>query len=332
MTTPLTVAVTGASGFVGRYVVRELLGRGHSVRALVRSRDKARQALPASDRLELIVGDISDQGIADRLLKGAQACVNLIGILRETRGQAGERPQTFERLHVGATRVLVTGCESLGVRRFAQMSALGVSDMGQTEYQRSNFEAEQIVRLSSLEWTIFRPSIIHGPEGEFVRLVKQWASGHIAPYFFMPYFTRQVEDKRVPFGPVESVAPSVQPVAVVDVARAFADCLTSPRTVGEVYNLVGSEVLSWPEMLRAMRDQIPGAHEEQPAWGISSTLAARAAHVAGLLGLGAALPFDAGMATMGAEDSTASLDKLREDFGFVPAPFRASFEQYAQRV
>src|SRR5215831_9736027 len=129
-----TVAVTGASGVVGRYIVRELLSRGYEVRGLVRSREKARSVLPSVAALSLVVGDISEQGVVDRLLDGAWACINLLGILRESRGELGARPQTFQRVHVDATRLLVHRCEDEGVRRYVQMSALGVSDMGVSEY------------------------------------------------------------------------------------------------------------------------------------------------------------------------------------------------------
>lgn len=326
-----TIAVTGATGFVGRYIVRELVSRNHSVRALVRSREKARRVLPERS-VTLVQGDISDPGRAEELVQGCNACINLLGIIREVRGGPGQRPQTFQRIHVDATRTLVNACQQRGVRRFLQMSAINASDTGVSEYQRSKFEAEMIVRLSDLDWTIFRPAIIHGKESEIVRLAQAWASGHGAPYFFMPYFTRAVEDKRVPLGPVDEHDPSIAPVLVNDVARAFADALENPKTIGEVYNLAGEEVLTWPQFLSYMRDHLPGAHPEQPVWGIPAPVAARAAAVAKQLGMGRMMPFDEGMALMGAQDATASLEKAREHLNWRPAPFRESFAKYAALV
>ncbi|HYE60819.1 MAG TPA: NAD(P)H-binding protein [Phycisphaerales bacterium] len=325
-----TVAVTGASGFVGRWMVRELLARGYGVRALVRSREKAREVLPNGP--VLVVGDISDAGKAEELLEGCGACINLLGIIRETRGDSGQRPQTFQRIHVDATRMLVAKCQERGVRRFVQMSAINATDAGQTEYQRTKFEAEMLVRLSDLDWTIFRPSFIHGPDGEFVQMVKGWAKGHAAPYVFIPYFTRSVEDKRVPLGPVHDIDPKVAPVYVGDVAHAFVVSLENQRTFGEVYNLVGSETLSFPDMLRFMRDHIHGAHENQPVFGLPSHVGANVAKGAKALGMGGLLPFDEGMAKMGAMDTTASLTKFREHTGIEPAPFKASFKTYAGQV
>src|SRR5262249_30610590 len=84
---PHTVALTGASGFVGRWITRELLARGHSVRGLVRDRARARLVLPGDRHLTLVEGDIAEHARVDQLLEGATACINLLGILRESRGQ-----------------------------------------------------------------------------------------------------------------------------------------------------------------------------------------------------------------------------------------------------
>lgn len=323
MTTPRTVALTGASGFVGRHVARELLAAGFLVTALVRDRAKARRVLPAG--ITLVVGDALDQAAADELLANADACVNLIGIIRERRAEGA----TFEKAHTRATRSLVSRCQALGVRRFLQMSALGVRDVYVSEYQRTKWEAELIVRRSDLDWTILRPALIHGPEGEFTTIMKGWVTGHQAPWLFLPYFTRGVEDKRVPLGSVRHVDPIVQPVAVTDVARVFAACLKTPASIGEVYNVAGGEPLSWPDMLRHVRDNVPGANTGLQPHGMPANVAAGAARAAAAFGLGDLLPFDEGMARMGGEDATAALDKLTTDLGVTPAPFRSAFNEYA---
>lgn len=328
MNTISTVAVTGATGFVGRYVVRELLRQGYAVKALARDRAKAKGVLP--EKARIVVGDVLNQADVDELLQGCQACINLVGIIREVR--APGKTQTFRAIHVQAPRLLVARCDALGVARVIHMSALGARDTGVSEYQRTKWEGEQAWRLSELEWTIFRPGLIHGPDGEFVRTAKGWVSGSSAPYVFIPYFSRIVEDKRVPLGPINFVDPVVQPVAVQDVARAFVAALATPASVGEIYNLVGSEVLSWPRMLTQMRDQIPGGSPNLRPLGLPGEVGAIGALVAGKLGLGSLLPFDEGMARMGAEDSTASLDKLKAHFGFTPAPFSEVFATYAARV
>ena len=189
------VALTGTTGFVGRHMVKALVDAGFSLRALVRDSAKAREVLGVADgRVTLVVGDALEAGKAQELVRGCSACINLIGILRE------DGPATFKKLHVEATRVMVGACEAEGVGRFLQMSAMGASELGRAKYQTTKFEAEQIVRGSSLAWTIFRPSLIHGVESEFLDMVAGFASGLEQPYVFMPYFTRWKTEKRVPMG------------------------------------------------------------------------------------------------------------------------------------
>jgi NADH dehydrogenase len=323
------VAVTGATGFVGRHLVRELLRRGHRVRALVRDHDKALRVLPrkAMDegRLVLVEGDVLDEGVAARLVKGAGACCHLIGIIREAPGR-----QTFERLHVRATEAVLAACEAegAGAMRYCHMSALGVRDEGISEYQKTKFRAEQAVRLSRTDWTIFRPGLIHGADGEFMQMARGWAMGRSAPWLFVPYFTRPAHGWAPPALPrLES--PVVQPVRVEDVAWAFAEALGRPETVGEVYNLVGPERISMRDLLKLVRDEIPLGKKSLPLIGIPGQLAAIKARGWKIVGLRDAMPFDEGMARMGSEDSVAELGKARAELGFAPEPFTPSFRAYA---
>ena len=319
-----TVAVTGSAGFVGRAVVRALLAAGYSVRALVRTREKARKSLPTSDqRLTLVAGDAADPAVAAQLLQGAHACINLIGIIRQAPGA------TFVKAHVRTTEVLIAAAASAGCKRFLQMSALGVGHDGDTEYRRTKWDAELIVRSSGLDWTIFRPSMIHGASGEFIQTAASWATGKSAPWFFLPYFSRRVPDPTCPSGTAPEVAPVIAPIAVEDVAAAFVKAVSTPESIGEIYNLAGPEILSWPDLLTLIRDSVPGAKHNLRPWPIPGDVAAIGAKVAGLAGLGWALPFDEGMAVMGSSDSAASMDKVRADLGIEAKPFTSTFRAYA---
>jgi NADH dehydrogenase len=329
-----TIAVTGSSGFVGRSMVRELLGRNHAVRALVRDPAKARRvfgtSLPAN--LTLVTGDVCDPSALDDLLRGATAAVHLVGIIREVRGESSQRPQTFHRMHVQATRAVVDACQRAGVRRLLHMSALGVSPEGRSDYQKTKWEAETIVRRSGLDWTVFRPGLIHGPDGELIQMLGKMASGEVAPFIFMPYFAKSRVDHSVLMGAVTYEPALVQPVAVQDVAFAFAQALDAPDSVGEVYPLVGPERLNWQELCEAVRDALPGASKRMPVWYIPGEHAALLADAASRVGLGSLLPFDKGQALMATEDSVADPAKAAIDLGFSPRPFRPALRSYASAV
>lgn len=317
------VAVAGATGFLGRYVVRELLARGWRVRALVRHPHKA-QALPTGSnlhapaaggdsRLTTVLGTL-EEGTAERLLAGAVAWVNLIGIIREAGGN------TFRAAHVDAVRTLVRAAEHTGTMRCVHVSALGVEEEAPTEYQRTKFEGEMILRRSFLAWTIFRPGLIYGREGEFVQMAVAWARGRRAPWFFLPYFSRAERLYEAPLAAVQYVGATVQPVAVEDVAWSVAQALVCDEAVGEVIALPGPETITWPALLEAIRDAVPGAKPHLTPRGIPAGMAAWKARWAHRLGLGWLLPFDEGMARMGAMDNTADLAKARAVLGFQPRP------------
>ncbi|MEX2219583.1 MAG: NAD(P)H-binding protein [Phycisphaerales bacterium] len=319
------VAVAGASGFVGRHVVAELLSRGYAVRALVRSREKARAALPRDDRVRLVVGGPEPRTLA-LLAEGAAGIVNTVGIIREAGGN------TFRTAHVLTTRALVEAARGAGVERFVQVSALGVSAEGKTAYQQTKFEAEQVVRRSGLLWTILRPGLIHGPGNELMRTAKGWVTGAAQPWFFLPYFTRGEIRDEVPLAAVHRVPGTVQPVAVEDVAWAAAESLERPAAAGEVFNLVGPEVLTWPQLLDLMQEAIPGADVALRPLGIPGEFASVQAKLARKLGLGGLLPFDEGMPIMAAEESTASPEKARQMLGLEPRPFTPALREYAGRI
>lgn len=320
-----TVAVTGATGFVGRHIVAELTRRGHAVRALVHNTPKA-DSLPISG-VTIVEGSVFDRAAMTRLAQGADALIHLIGIRRE------QGAQTFERMHVDATRRALDAAREAGVRRFIQMSALGANPDGKSPYQRTKFGGEQAVRASALDWTIFRPSIIHGPDGEFVQMVKGWATGRKAPWFVLPYFQRlDVGLDKPPFPPPEPEIPKAQPVFVGDVARAFADALDRHETVGEVIALGGPDELEWPAMLTTLRDAIPLAKKSIRPVGLPAPIAIAQARVASFLGFGNVLPYTVSDAQMAAEDNVCALDKARAQLGFEPRAFAPTVQDYGPSV
>ena len=151
----MKVTVFGGTGYVGGYLIDELLGKGHHPVLLVRpeSRHKVRHR----ERCTLIDGDIASPDSVGAALSGADAAIYNIGILREFPSSG----VTYEALHFEGARRAMDAAEEAGARRFLLMSANGVKADG-TGYQRTKYMAEQYLKTTSLVWTVFRPSVLFG--------------------------------------------------------------------------------------------------------------------------------------------------------------------------
>lgn len=330
------VAVAGATGFVGRAIVAEAVARGYTVRALVRDAAKATEVIHAGanpSSVQFIEGDVFDAASLQRLLEPVgdgtpiAGLVNAIGIRREQGPGV-----TYQREHVRVAELLIGAAKAAGVPRFVQVSALGTRPNAATAYHRSKYEAETLVRDSGLAWTILRPSLIHGPDGEFMKMVKDWVLGRAQPFFFLPYFTRVRFDAEKPFGPPALESAKIQPVAVEDVAFAAVESLVDAQAAGEVYELVGPVAYDWPTLLMAVRDALPMSDPSKKPIGIPAPLAVVAAVKAKIFGLGGLLPFGPSEPVMATEDQLASGVKARTQLGLQPRDFESALAEYADQI
>ncbi len=221
-----TVLVTGASGLVGTHTCRELARRGWQVRALVRDRKKAHRRLTGAG-IEIVGGDIRDHAALHDALDDVSAVVHLAAIAME-RGR-----ESYESVNRDATAAIIESMRAAGVDRLIHMSQNGASAHSPFRFLRSKGEAEEYVRASELRWTIFRPSVIFGPEDEFVNVLARLV--RISPLLYA-----------LPGGGKARF----QPVAVDDVARAIGAALDGSHTERECYALGGPEPLTLREMVR----------------------------------------------------------------------------------
>lgn len=227
---PVDVCVTGGTGFVGREVVSQLLASGYRVRLLVRPGPGSpnRPSAAAHPAVQRFPVDLARPEAIARASEGAAAAIHLVGIISES----GD--QTFERVHTGITRAVVAGIQAAGVRRLIHMSALGTRPGARSRYHRTKWEAEEAVRASALDWTILRPSLIYGADDAFTNLFARMSSWS-------------------PLLPVIGGGRNrMQPVAVTEVAKAFARALEAPESVGLTLDLCGPERLPFIDILRAI--------------------------------------------------------------------------------
>jgi uncharacterized protein YbjT (DUF2867 family) len=215
----MKVFLTGGTGFVGQAITECLLAEGHSIRMLVRRKK------PGSPGIEEFRGNLLDESSLGPALDGTEAVIHLVGIISEI----GEN--TFETVHTRGTQNVIAAAGSAGVKRFVHMSALGTRPDAVSRYHKSKWAAEEAVRKSGLDYTIFRPSLIFGPRDQFVNLFAKIIQ-------FSPVVPI-LADERAHF----------QPVAIENVAKAFALCLKEPRAISQSYDLCGPEVLTLREIV-----------------------------------------------------------------------------------
>jgi NADH dehydrogenase len=219
------VIVLGGTGFVGRHLVPRLLDDGHRVTVLSRRADAAvRAALPAA--VDVREGNVHDTTFLRDSFAGMDAVVNLVGILNE-RGDAGDG---FEQVFVDLLDSVLAAMRAAGVKRLLQMSALNAGQ-GESHYLQARGHAEQHLRATDVDWTVFRPSVIAGPgDGLFCR------------------FDRLLS--MTPLLPLGRADARFQPVWVGDVAAAFARALVDPATRYRIYELAGPDVLTLAQIVR----------------------------------------------------------------------------------
>jgi NADH dehydrogenase len=223
-----SILVIGGSGFIGSHIVAQLAATGRRVIVPTRRHHRARH-LTVLPTVQLVEADVYDSLVLDRLMQHADTVINLVGVLHSSGGTPWG--PAFERAHVELPRRLVAACQRQGVKRFLHMSALGADEHGPSMYQRSKAAGEKImVEARGLELTSFRPSVVFGPEDNFLNMFAQLQSV-------------------LPVLALGGVQTKFQPVFVGDVAQAFVQALDNVEAIGQTYELVGPTVYSMKELL-----------------------------------------------------------------------------------
>ncbi len=230
---PSPVTVFGGIGFVGRYVVRELVAAGAAVRVAVRHPERGAflKSMGEVGQVSLVRADILNEASVVSAVDGARAIINTIGILVEG------RHQRFDDIHVKGAGMIAAASQSNGIEHIVHISAIGADIEAPAKYSRSKGAGENAVKLYVPGAVILRPSVVFGAEDKF--------------------FNRLAFLARVlPIMPLIEGETKLQPIYVVDLAKAVVASLTKAGATGETFELGGPRVYRFREVMELVFDQL----------------------------------------------------------------------------
>lgn len=225
------VTVIGGTGFVGKTLVKDLLQEGYDVQVLARNARSSKDMLPlyaSGGRLFLRNADITQPKTLHDAFDNSWAVINLVGILFE-KGR-----QRFSTIHSQCAERLAKMAKEASVERYIHMSALGADKVKNSRYAKTKAMGEKAVAEAFDGATFLRPSVIFGPEDNFINQFDQMAS--------MSPFLPLIGGGKTRF----------QPVYVGDVSQAFIHCLNDSKTTGKTYELAGPVTYSFKQVLNAI--------------------------------------------------------------------------------
>jgi NADH dehydrogenase len=247
------VTVFGGSGFIGAQVVRALAKRGLRVRIAVRRPGVAYRARTLGDvgQIELVQANLRNPASIGRALEGAEACINLVGILYET-GR-----QRFQTLHAKGSEDIAAAAKARGITTFIQMSGLGADPESDAQYARTKGLGEQAVRALIPSAVIIRPSVVFGVDDSLFNRFAGLAS--IMPVIPLP----------------GGGTTRFQPVFVGDLAAAIANAVTDPGAAGKTFEIGGPKIYTYRELMQLTLTEI---HKSRPMlslpWPVAALLGA----------------------------------------------------------
>lgn len=229
---PGVVTLFGGSGFIGSQAVRALARRGWRIRVAVRNPVLAIEIQPLGDpgQIQFMRCDITNPTDVAQAVRGADAVVNLVGVLHNAGGKRG-----FDAVHTEAAKTIAEAAKAAGVERLVQISAIGADAASPSAYGRTKAQAEAAVRAVYPDAVILRPSLVFGAGDSFLNRFAAMAT--MAPALPL-------------IGGGET---RFQPVYVGDVAEAIARGVTRADAAGRTYELGGPSLYTFREVLELVR-------------------------------------------------------------------------------
>lgn len=245
----MKVAIIGGTGFVGSYIIDELISNQITPRVLVRSGSERKLLQP--NKTECIFGDIENTSSIKETLEGCSAVIYLIALIREF----PDKNLTNHRLQYSGVKRVVEVCQEIGLKRFILMSALGVNKNRTTsQYMISKYKAEEIMQNSSLDWTIIRPSSLFGdPRGggrpEFCLMLNKELLNLIPFPNFLPFPAPSFFKG---FNLFKSGHFALSMIHAKDVATIFIKSIDDKDSHSRIIEIGGIEEISWNRIIKTI--------------------------------------------------------------------------------
>ena len=308
----MKVALFGGTGFVGSYIIDELLKNGHEPVVLVR--DGSESKLNNSEKCKIISGDVNDVKSIENTIERSDAVIYCIGIIREF----PRKGITFEKLHFQAAKECIHIAKSLGVKRFIMMSANGVKVDG-TGYQKTKYLAEEYLKFSNVDWTIFRPSLIFGDPrgGDRPEFCSQLKKDMLNLPFPAPNFHPGLN-------PLNAGKFAMSPIHIKNVAEFFVKSIELKESIKKTYSL-GGEAYYWKDIISTIAKSYGKKKWSVPAPAIGVQI------LAAFLGRFSWFPITKDQITMLLEGNICQSKELYDSFEIEQIPFNTETLSYLNK-
>ena len=226
--------IFGASGFIGRHLIRRLTKKDFQIIAATRSPYLHGYLKPLGNpgQIDLEKVNLFDEERLRTLIKSSDVVINLVGILYET------KKQKFEDIHAKFPDLLSKLCSELNIKKLVHISALGINETVSSQYMQSKLKGEKNIINNFDRSAILRPSVIFGPEDRFFN---QFAS--LAEFFpVLPL--------------IGGGLTYFQPIYVEDIAKSIVVVSEKEEINNSIYELGGPQTFTFKELMKILLKQI----------------------------------------------------------------------------
>ncbi|MCK5125484.1 MAG: complex I NDUFA9 subunit family protein [candidate division Zixibacteria bacterium] len=218
-----TIAVLGASGFIGSSLVLYLMQLGNKLHLLINETDPGITSLRG--QVQTFNGSINNIDALNSCFEGCDAVYHLVGIIAETRSKS------FQKTVIEGTQDVVRAAKNAGVKKIYYLSALGAEENADSKYHQSKWYVEQAIIESGLDYTIFRPSVVFGPGDKFInQIIKMVRYSPLIPVIGDGLY-------------------KLQPVYVEELCAVMADAARRTESSKQIYEIGGAEQLTYMEIV-----------------------------------------------------------------------------------